>query len=124
MHADYVRSRSKLQGNDERPRLKKGRRDPSQPPNDSLPPGHADRGILFVRLERPHRNLPMSSLAPDKRSKVAILLRKMSGQHGRLDGSRTPETLPAGASLSLISAERDGYSAGAASPPLDDSLPP
>ena len=73
-------------------------------------------------LERPQRNLPMDLLAPSKRSKVGILLRKMSKQSGRLNRSRTPKALPVGASLSLISAERDGHSAGAPSPPLDVAL--
>jgi hypothetical protein len=74
-----------------------------------------------VGLERPKRDVPMGSSAPSKRSKVAILLRKMSGQSGSPNRSRTPEALPASASLSLISAEQDGHSAGATSLPVDDS---
>jgi hypothetical protein len=65
--------------------------------------------VLNVRRE----TMPMVSSAPGKRSKVAILLRKMSGQSGSLNRPQTPKTLPVGASLPLISAERDGYSAGA-----------
>jgi hypothetical protein len=88
----------------------------SLPLGDSLPPF-----MLFVNLECSQRNLPMVSSAPSKRSKVAILLRKMSGQSGSPNRFRTPETLPASASLSLISAELDGHSAGATSLPPDNA---
>ena len=72
-------------------------------------------------LERPQKNLPMLSSVPGKRSKVVILLRKMSEQSGWLNRHQTPKILPAGASLSLISAERDGHFAGALPPLLDDA---
>ena len=59
----------------------------------------------------------MGASAPSKRSRVAILLRKMSEQPGSPNHPRTPETFPASASPLLISAERDGYFADAASLP-------
>ncbi|MBV6499310.1 MAG: hypothetical protein CJBNEKGG_01764 [Prosthecobacter sp.] len=39
--------------------------------------------------------------------------KQRSGQSGKLKRPRTPEAIPAGASLLLISAERDGHFAGA-----------
>jgi hypothetical protein len=39
--------------------------------------------------------------------------KQRSGQYGKLKRSRTSEAHPADASLLLISAERDGYFAGA-----------
>jgi hypothetical protein len=48
-----------------------------------------------------------------RRSKVALSLRERSWELGGIYRSRTPKALPGGASLSLISAERDGYFADA-----------
>ena len=86
---------------------------PWQGPAASEPKTQAAGDVHAHRLERPQGNLPMNSSTSSKRSKVVILLRKMNGQFGRLKRPRTPEVLPAGASLSLISAERDGHFAGA-----------
>ncbi len=44
-------------------------------------------------------------------SKVAISLREMSWTHGKLNGSRVSSVVHGGESFSLISTERDGYSA-------------
>jgi hypothetical protein len=75
---------------------------------EDLARGLMKRMMIPLGLERPRRNLRIGSSASIKRSKVDILLRKMSEQSGRLSRSRNPKALPASASLSLISAERDG----------------
>jgi hypothetical protein len=77
------------------------------------------RGRRTLGIESPHTSIspnpngvpPVSTDHENRASKVAISLREMSWTHGKLTSSRIPIIWHACGSLSLISTERDGYSA-------------